>query len=172
MNLVNELQRDFDKETRDKIVRYIGSDQKRFSSLVSAFLDQPYRITQRAAWPLSYCVEKHPQLIKPHLKRIILNLKKPGISDAVKRNTLRFLQIVSIPKTLHAKTLDICFGFLQDKKEPIAIRVFSMTVLANLSKHYPELKGELIAIIEDQMPYGSAGFVSRGKKTLKQLRKN
>ena len=114
-------------------------------------------------------MKKHPELIKPHLKKIIYNLKAPGIHDAVKRNTVRFLQFIEIPKSLHGITLDICFGFLQDKKEPIAIKVFSMTVVANLVKIYPELKGELMAIIEDQMPYGSAGYVSRGKKILKQL---
>ncbi|MEQ8424829.1 MAG: hypothetical protein RIA63_08960 [Cyclobacteriaceae bacterium] len=171
MNLINELQKDFNKATCDKIVAYIGNDQKRFTELVRAFLGEPHRVTQRAAWPLSYCVKKHPEIIKPHLKKIIQNLKNPKIHDAVKRNTVRFLQFIEIPKPLHGAALDICFTFLQDPKEPIAIRVFSMTVLGNLTKEYPDLKNELITIIEDQMPYGSAGFVARGKKILKELRK-
>lgn len=171
MNLLKELQKDFNKSTCNKIVRYIGNDQIKFRELVTAFLNEPYRITQRAAWPLSYCVKEHPKLIKPHLKTIILNMKKPGISDAVKRNTVRFLQFIDIPKPLHATTIDICFRQLLDTKEPIAIKVFSMTVLSNLVKHYPELKNELAMAIEDQMPYGSAGFVSRGRKVLKELKK-
>lgn len=172
MNILKELQKDFNKSACDRIVDFIGSDQKRFSLLVDAFLNSEYRITQRAAWPLSYSVKKHPELIKPHLKKIITNLKKPKIHDAVKRNTVRFLQFIEIPKSLHGITLDNCFKLLQDKKEPIAIKVFSMTVLGNLALEYPELKGELIAIIEDQMPYGSAGFISRGKKVLKLLKAN
>jgi hypothetical protein len=55
--------------------------------------------------------------------------------------------------------------------DPIAIKVFSMTVLFNISKNVPEFRDELAIIIEDQMPYGSAGFKSRGKKTLKGLSK-
>jgi hypothetical protein len=171
MNILKELQKDFNKSTCDQIVKYIGNDQERFSMLVDAFLNSEYRITQRAAWPLSYSVKNHPELIKPHLRKIIHNLKKPKIHDAVKRNTVRFLQFIEIPKPLHGITLDNCFKLLLDKKEPVAIKVFSMTVLANLTLDYPELKNELITIIEDQMPYGSPGFVSRGKKTLKQLRK-
>ncbi|MEQ8362894.1 MAG: hypothetical protein RH948_08500 [Cyclobacteriaceae bacterium] len=170
MNILKELKKGFDKSTCDQIVTFIGNDQERFSLLVDAFLNSEYRVTQRAAWPLSYSVKKHPELIKPHLRKIINNLKKPKIHDAVKRNTVRFLQFIEIPKPLHGITLDHCFKLLQDKKEPIAIKVFSMTVLANLARAYPELKGELIAIIEDQMPYGSAGFISRGKKVLKQLK--
>jgi hypothetical protein len=46
-----------------------------------------------------------------------------------------------------------------------------MTVLLNIVKYVPELKEELKIIIEDQMPYASAGFQSRGKKTLKALEK-
>ncbi|GHN02752.1 hypothetical protein WSM22_42410 [Cytophagales bacterium WSM2-2] len=57
-----------------------------------------------------------------------------------------------------------------DKKEPVAVRVFSMTVLGNLAVKVPELRNELIPLIEDQMPYVSAGFVSRGRKVLKQLK--
>ncbi len=170
MNLLEILQKDFDKEGRDKIVRFISGDKVRFSGLVDAFLNQPYRITQRAAWPLSQCVRQHPDLIKPHLKKIIVNLREKGLSDAVKRNTLRLLQYIQIPEKLQGLTFDICFALLQHTKEPVAIRVFSMSVLANLTKAHPELKRELIAIIEAQMPYGSAGFVSRGKKVLRQLR--
>lgn len=171
MNLIKELQKDFNKRTCDQMVRYIGSDKTRFSELVNAFLNSSIRITQRAAWPLSYCAKAHPELIKPHLKKIILNLKKPNLHDAIKRNTVRLLQFVNIPKSLQGHVLEICFVYLEDVKQPIAIRVFSMTVLANLSQEHPDLKPELITLIEDQMPYGSAGFVSRGKKVLKSLRK-
>lgn len=170
MNLIKTLQSDFSKQTVNKIVAYIGNDPARFKTLVDAFLAGHYRTTQRAAWPLSYCVKAHPELIKPHLRNIIKNLNKRGLHDAVKRNTVRFLQFIDIPKSMHGITLDACFPLLEDKKEPIAIRVFAMTVLANLADTYPEIKGELIAVIEDQMPYGSAGFVSRGKKVLKKLR--
>lgn len=170
MNLIKTLQSDFNKQTVNRIVAYVGDDPTRFKTLVDAFMEGHYRTTQRAAWPLSYCVAAHPQLIKPHLKKIIQNLNTPGIHDAVKRNTVRFLQFIEIPKSLHGITLDACFPLLENKKEPVAIRVFAMTVLASLAEFYPEIKSELTTVIEDQMPYGSAGFVSRGKKILKKLK--
>jgi hypothetical protein len=46
-----------------------------------------------------------------------------------------------------------------------------MTVLFNIVKKYPELKDELKMSIEDQLPYGSAGFKSRGRRILKSLEK-
>ena len=169
MNLIKELQKGFGKPTCDRIVAYIGNDQERFSALVEAFLNGGHRVAQRAAWPLGYSVKKHPVLVKPHLRQIIQNLDQPHIHDAVKRNTVRFLQFIEIPKPLHGATWGHCTRLLQDKKSPVAIKVFSMSVLANLAMEYPALKRELATIIEDQMPYGSPGFVSRGKKVLKSL---
>lgn len=172
MNPLNLLQKNINKQDCDKIVRYISNDKDRFADLVNIFLTAQHRVNQRAAWPLSFAVKKHPELVKPHLKKIILNLKNPGLHDAIVRNTVRLLQFIVIPASLQGITLDICFSLLQDRKQAVAIRVFSMTVIANLIKEYPDLHDELRIIIEDQMPYGSAGFVSRGKRVLNQLKKS
>lgn len=171
MNLVETIEKEHSSSQRDKVVRYVGNNPKRFEELVTVFLNGPYRITQRSAWPLSYCIENHPELIKPHLKRIMQFAKKPGVHDSVKRNTVRLLQFIDVPKSAQGLVADLCFTFLQDTKEPVAVRVFAMTALVNLSKTLPELKNELIPIIEDQMPYGSPAFISRGHKALKELRR-
>lgn len=170
MNLVKVILKEHSKSQTDKISRYVGASPKRFAELVSVFLAGPYRVTQRASWPLSYCVEHNPNLVKPHLKKILSYLHKQDEHDAVKRNILRLLQYITIPKSLQGTTIDLCFHFLKSAREPIAIRVFAMTVLANLAKENPGLKNEIILIIEDQLPFGSAGFISRGKKVLKELK--
>jgi hypothetical protein len=109
-------------------------------------------------------------LIKPHLKTLFQILQQPVVHDAVKRNIIRALQFVKIPKAYQGRAVNVCMKFLQDGKEKVATRVFAMTVLANLASEIPELKNELIPLIEDMMPYGSAGFISRGRKILKELR--
>lgn len=170
MNLVKALLKEHSKAQCNRIVEYIGTDKDRFRELVDVFITGNYRINQRAAWPLSYCVEHNPELIKPHLKKLIHNLKRPDLHNAVKRNTVRLLQFISIPKSLQGVAAQVCFDFLQNRKEAIAVRVFSMTVLANIAKDQPALKSELKITIEDNVPYGSAGFVSRSRKILKELK--
>ena len=171
MNLVDAILKEHSKTQRDKIVKYIGKDPKRFTELVKVFLEGPYRVTQRASWPLSTCVEKHPELIKPHLKKILRNVLKSGQHDAVKRNTLRLLQFISIPESLQGIATDICFQLLSDSKEPVGIRAFAISILTDLAKQQPDLKNELIPIIEEQMPYEKPAFVSRGRRALSELRK-
>jgi len=170
MNLKEAVLKEHSKRQCDKIVRYIGNDPKKFSELIKVFLNGPYRVTQRIAWPLSYCVEKNTTLIHPHLSQILKFVQRPGVHDSVKRNAARLLQFIDIPTRHQGDVADICFKFFSDTKESIAVRVFSMSVLAKLAKKIPELKNELIPIIEDQLPFGSAAFVSRGQKVLKELK--
>jgi hypothetical protein len=170
MDLKKVIAREHSRAQMLKVVDYVGSNPARFKVLVDVFLAGPYRITQRAAWPLSYCVEHVPALITPHLRVILNHLEKPGIHDAVKRNTVRLLQFIEIPKRHQGRVADICFRYLQDTREPVAIRVFSMTVLASIARHNPDLRQELAILIEDQLPYGSPAFTSRGRKVLREMR--
>ena len=67
--------------------------------------------------------------------------------------------------------INTCFKFLESSTEALAVKVFSMTVLSNLAKQYPEIVPEIKIVIEDQLPHQSAGFKSRAKKVLKDLDK-
>lgn len=168
MNLIKLLEQPQTKSHRDKIIGYVTSQQK-FDELMLVFAAGPYRVTQRAAWPLSYCVEKHPVFLNKHFRTIIKMLETPDLADAVKRNLLRALQFVKIPIRYQGRLANCCFAFLTGH-EPTAIKVFAMTVLANLANTNRELKNEIVPILESQLPFGSAGFVSRARKVLKLLR--
>lgn len=170
MNLEKALLAEHSRVQAEKIAKYINKDSARFKTLMDVFFSNKYILTQRAAWVMSICVRKHPGLITPFLKKMIYNLEKP-VHDAVKRNTVRILQEIDIPDKLIGKTADSCFALLTKPSEAIAIKAFSMTVLLNITKKEPDLKNELRIIIEDQMPYAKAAFLSRGKKTLKELEK-
>jgi hypothetical protein len=169
MDLVAVILQEHSRAQALKISKWVGADPKKFTILVDVFLKGPYRVTQRAAWPLNFVVEQHPGMIIPHLKKILDHLNRPGIHDAVKRNTMRLLQFIDVPKKYEGRIADTCFNFLRNRKEAVAIRVFAMTVLANISMQNPDLKPELKIIIEDQIPYESPAFVSRAKRVLKRL---
>ena len=167
MDLHEEILKEHSKAQCDKIVRYVGKDPKKFAVLMKLFLGNEYRVTQRAGWPLSYCVEAHPELIKPWFKQILTLLQKPGVHNAVQRNIVRLLQHVDIPKRHHGQIMSICFDFIASNDTAVAIKAFSLTILEHLSKEYPEIKPELKLIIEERWPYETAAFRSRAKKILK-----
>ncbi len=169
MKLRETILKEHSKANCTRIVNWIGQEQKRFDQLFNLFLNDEYRVVQRAAWPLSYIVIAHPRLIQKHFSKLIKNLHKPNIHDSVKRNTLRLLQEISIPKRFHGEVMSTCFDYIMSPTEKAAIKAFSLTILHNLSKQYPDIKQELKTVIEDRWDFETAAFHSRAKKILKEF---
>ena len=169
MTLREQLLSAHSKANCDRIVRWIGKNQARFDALFRLFINDEYRVVQRAAWPLSYCVINHPPFIKKHFGKLVRNLRKPGIHDAVKRNTVRLLQSVDIPKRYQGPVMDICFSYIATPGEPVAIKAFSLTILGNLATQYPDIIPEIKLLIEENYEHETAAFKSRAKKLLKKM---
>ena len=169
MNLREEILKEHSKSQKDKIVNWVGDSQQRFNELFHLFLNDEYRVTQRAAWPVSYCVESHPEFIKDNFSKLLKNLEKPNLHDSIKRNSIRLLQHVAIPKKYQGQVMNVCFEFLESPTAAVAIKAFSLAVLGNLATQYPEIIPEVKLQIEDQLPHQTAAFKSRAKSFLKSI---
>jgi hypothetical protein len=167
MNLRNTILVEHSKAQTTKIVNWIGNSQTRFDELFHLFLNSEYRIVQRAAWSVSNCVIKHPDLIKKYFKQLIELLKKSGLHVAVRRNIVRLLQHIEIPAKYHGEIMDICFKFIAQPDEAVAVKAFSITILQKLSVTYPPIRQELELIIKERWNYESKAFKSRAGKLLK-----
>lgn len=169
MHLRETLLSRHSKPTCLAIVKWIGSNQKRFDELFHLFLNDEPLVIQRAAWPLSYAVIANPKLISKHFGKLLKNLDKHRLHDAVKRNTMRLLQDIDIPERYQGIVMNRCFDYIISPSEKPAVKAFSLTVLHNLSNQYPEIKQELKTIIEDRWDIESAAFKSRARKILKDF---
>lgn len=169
MIIEQEILKEHSKHQSVKIANWIGDDAERFAKLMDLFLNGEYRVVQRSAWIVSCCGEKYPRLLKPWLTKMLKKTKEDGVHDAVKRNVVRTLQFVDIPRSLQGTVANLCFDFLTSVDAPIAVKAFSMTVLANIAQKEPDLKKEIALVINEMLPYGSTGIQARGKKILKQL---
>ncbi len=167
MNIRDEILKEHSRKQSEKIAAYIGCDEKRFAELMNLFFENTYRVTQRAAWIVRICAERNQFLIEPFLSKMV-NYLSCDVHDAVKRNTLGIFQSIELPKKLWGKTTDLCFRFLMNSDELIALKIFAMTVLENICQHEPELKNELKLVIENQLENASAGFKARAKRILKR----
>lgn len=169
MKLRETILKEHSKANCRRIVKWVGNDQKRFDELFNLFLNDEYRVVQRAGWPISYCIEDHPQLIRKHFAKLLKNVEKKGIHEAVKRNTVRLLQYTDIPVRYHGQVMDLCFRYISSPTEPVAVKAFSITVLQNLAKQYPEIINEIKLIIEERWDHETIAFKTRAKKLLKKL---
>ena len=169
MNLQIEILKEHSKEQCNKIVQWVGNNQERFNELFHLFLNGEYRITQRAAWPLSYCAIAHPELMKNNFEKLLNNLKKPKLHDSIKRNTVRLLDAIDFPAKYEGSVMEICFTYLESPNEAVAIKAFSIGILGKLAKKYPEIIPEIKLMIEEQLPHQSAAFKSKAKAFMKSF---
>jgi hypothetical protein len=167
--LREEILKEHSKSHALKIAGYACESKKNFKELMQCFLDDEYRLAQRAAWSVSWAAQKQPQMIFPHIKDLVSVLHRKNVHHAVIRNAVRVLQQIEIPEKYHGEVMDACFQFLKKPFTPVAIKAFSLSTLFNLTKKYPEIKAELKLMIEDNWEHETAAFKARAKKILPNL---
>lgn len=170
MNIREQLLKVHSKANNLFICDWIGENSQRFSELIDAFLDNEYRVVQRASWAVSEIGIKHPHLLSPHINTMINAVENP-IHPAVQRNIFKVMAKTILPlnEEQEGRLLNLSFELLASPTTPVAIQAQTMQFIANLCKTYPDLAFELKEIIDNGMEHGSAGFRSRGKNVLKQI---
>lgn len=167
MDLREEILREHSKQNTEHIAAWVGPDKKRLAKLIDIFLHDEPELTRRISWILCYVNDEYPENIHPYLEKMVAKMSEPGMHVAVKRHVVSILQTQQIPESLQGEVMTICFDLLSDPQETVAVRCCSMSVLDNLSKEYPEIRQELITIIQDQLEQETTpGFRSRAKKIL------
>jgi hypothetical protein len=117
MNLRHSILAEHSKANCEQIVKWIGNNQLRFDALFGLFMDDDPVVMQRAAWPMSNSVIAHPQLIRKHFTKLLSNLTKKQLHTAIKRNTVRLLEVVDIPKRYEGKIMNTCFEYILSPDE-------------------------------------------------------
>lgn len=169
ISLLDQLHRGNTRENRDAVAAWVVTDVDRFAELMKIYLSGDKRDAQLAAGALFCVVETHPQMITPWLPKIVKRMDQKGIHPAVRRVGVSTLQHVDIPRALQGRVVNACFRYLSDPSEPIAIRVFSMTVIARIAELEPGLIPELRQTIEASLPYGTGAFRARARMVLERL---
>ncbi len=171
VDLESEILREHSKRQTVRIANWIGHDAGRFRQLVQLFVHGDYVVTQRAAWIISECFDHAPELITPSLPALLKKMQEPGVHDAVRRNIVRILQFIEIPRRLLGTVVSLCFQYLNDPETPVAIKANAMTVLVQATKLEPELRRELRTSLELLLPSMSGAICARARMVLRELEK-
>jgi hypothetical protein len=171
MDLEAEILREHSRRQIENIADWIGPEKRRFNQLMDLFLKGDYRVTQRSAWAVSCCAERHPYLAIPWLQAMIKKMREPGVHIAVKRNVLHILERIDIPLPLLGSVVTICFEELGNPNSAIAVRVYSMSILLKVAETEPDLQNELRLMIEQVLPHAGPAIRARAKRVLCKLQK-
>ena len=65
--------------------------------------------------------------------------------------------------------MNACFKRIEDPKAKAAEKAFALTVLEHLSELYPDIRSELLLIINERWDQETPAFRSRGARIRKRL---
>lgn len=170
MDIRTQLLSELSRANVDFTIHCLGNDKDHFRELINIILNEKDPLPMRASWVAEGITATYPDLINPYVKDLITKLRKfshPGTM----RNILKIFSRMELNKKFHGEIADICFDWIADDSKPVAIKVHSMQILANLSRMYPELQNELLELIDEQIPRSSAGFKSCARKIKIQISK-
>ena len=168
MNLREALLAEHSKSQTLRIAEKIGDSGSRFGELMELFFSNEEIITARAAWVVGHVAEARAHLVSPYLTRLLENLRRP-VHDAVRRNTLRFVQGAELTEDQMGLAADLCFSIVPDPNQPPAVRAYALTICHRICEAEPALGDELKLIIENSFNDSPAAFKSRARKILKAL---
>ncbi len=155
---------------KELFISEVGKSDEKFADLLNLALFEKDPLAWRATWILDGSDELHPGLAFGYRAKIIQNLPQLKSKGAL-RSLLRLLCRYDIPEEDQGLLIDLCFGYLVSELYPVAVKVHAMQIVYMHTLIYPELKEELITVIEDQVENNSVGFKSRGLRIIRQLKK-
>lgn len=153
---------------KDFYISEVGNSEEKFCMLLDLALNEKDPVAWRAAWILDGSDELHPGLAYNSIGQIVCRLPEVESSGTL-RSLLRLLCRYPIDEEDQGILIDLCFGYMVSELYPVAVKVHAMQIIYNHVLMYPELKEELVTVIEDQVNNNTVGFKSRGMRIIRQL---
>lgn len=136
----------------------------------------------QSSWVFDNVMRKRLSLLLPHIEIFCSSLTSLHSESVIRPMAhtceslvlqyfkKRDVKVIQTLDTLHLeKIAEACFDWLIGEYK-VASKVFAMTSLFYLGEKFDWIRPELKQVIEQQIANGSAGFKSRGSKTLVLLK--
>lgn len=147
----------------------LSNPDKYYDAMVEMAFSDDLKKSNRAARIITFINFENKELIKPYISRIIHNIE--GMSSSKQMNFLYLLidHVDLLDEEELGVLVSFCFDWMISDKATPGVKVTSLEILLKVTRKIPELKDELMLIIEDQLPKNTKAFQSRGTRALKIL---
>ena len=153
------------------ILLEVRNNPKAIPGLMKIALYSDHPNSWRAMYLADKIHETNPEYFHAYIEEMIGQLKLEQ-HHGKKRHFLKLISLNAISSQHFGFLVDYCMNTFTSAKEPIANRVHAMQILYNISDVEPELKPELLEIIQHEIEFHpTPGIRSRGTKLAKRLQK-
>ena len=153
-NFQSILNSDSLRVTADIAVEAVGDVPEYFKKVLDISLETKQPINWRAARVLALSAEQYPELFVPYVNKIA-HLFFGFKNDGLKRSFALILSkyVTHFNEESQADMIEVCFNYMLSG-ETMAVKYNCMKVLYEMTKIIPELKGELLAVIDFNISEG------------------
>lgn len=165
------LSKRFGMEKRDECAVWALEAPENLDAVWQRFHQGVEKHPALAAWVLDKVCDLDREQLRPYLPQLITRLDSFK-TDWERRSAMRMLAAFKqYPSDNLGHLLNVAFAWFANPQVPIAVRVHSMQVAYNISLSEPDIKSELVLVLETHMDEFSSGFKSRASKLIRKLRK-
>ena len=126
--------------------------------------EYPYK--EYASWILIHVSQSGEIELQHYYPRLVDVLFETN-DQTVLRNVARSLHQLQITDYRESEFIDLLIGFIQNYENKVALQVYSIYLLQQFVKRYPELKEEIIEIIALHRPEKTAAYKVAERNFLK-----
>lgn len=167
-NLTTSLGKDRSSENRQMWKKYLIKEQVELIHLTK-LLDEEHPVGMHFTWLLGGILEENPKQVAP-IVSYCFEHRDQWTFPGIKRTVAKMLWLAGVPEEIEGLAVDELFKWILDPKVKVAVKVYGMDALCNMVLKYPDLKEELLIVIDDQWDKNSVAFRARAKKVLKALK--
>lgn len=163
------LQLKNDRHARASILAYFTENKKRIEELIALSTTiSEYPIQEHATWILIHASDQHNKLVEPHLPEII-DAFLAARNQTTLRNLCKTLSLLPISEYKDGVLLDSVIGHLKNNDNNVALHVYSLEIINQFIRIYPEIKEEVKQIIDLKKEIGLQPSMNRVVREFDQL---
>lgn len=171
MYIRSTLEKDRSKATVFELLDYIGTDLEKVASLMELVLDKDPEMAFRSSWVLAHLADSGVVDLSNYIIPCFDALVAP-VHPSVERGLLKmYASVPQWPEEYFGKIVDHMMNLIIDTKSKVAAQALAMVALHKHLQPYPELLEELCMVVEEGMPYGTAGYKAKARHIINDVRR-
>lgn len=153
----------------DFVTYIIGDNPEAFAEVMTiAFTAKP-PVSFRAAAVAETVCRTYPQLILPYTDQILSDYFRFN-HDGVKRGLLKALMYIELTEEQEGRMLDLGLQIISQPKEKVAAKAYALQILSSISAKYPDIRPEILMVIQTVEDQGSAGWKVACREAFKKMK--
>ena len=152
----------------NEVVQQILDNPQLFPDVFEGLTSDEPIIRMRSADVIEKVAKQHPEYLQPFKSQLINEISRIDQKE-VQWHVAQMFAYLTIDQSERDTIMNILLTYLSQDTGAI-VKTFSMQTLAIFAERYPDIRPEIIELIECLMKTGSPAIITRGNKLLSRLK--